>query len=56
MKVKIGEMIFDSNIEPIMLILEEGDKINIAAMGEQKKYCSFPEFLNEEEIIDFMKD
>ena len=42
MKVKIGDKIYDSNDEPIMIILEDVDKYNIKNMGDAKKYCSFP--------------
>ena len=56
MKVKIGDTIYDSNDKPIMLILSEEDKFNISNMGEQTKYCSFPENINTNDIIKFMKE
>ena len=56
MKVKIGNKTYDSNDEPIMLILEEEDKNNISNMGEQTKYCSFPEDIDTDTIIKFMKE
>lgn len=55
MKVKIGDTIYDSNIEPIMLILDVDDKNNISNMGEQTKYCSFPENTETEKVVQFMK-
>ena len=60
MKVKIGDQIYDSNEQPIMLILGEEDKEAIAAMGKQTKYCSYPdrpEFTknNYAKIMEFMK-
>ena len=56
MKVKIGKKIYDSNEEPIMLILDGTDKQNISQMtGEATKYCSFPDNHPLEEITQFMK-
>lgn len=55
MKVKIGNTIYDSNLQPILLILEEEDKSNISEMGEACKYCSFPEECNTDDIVEFMK-
>jgi len=55
MKVKIGNKIFDSNIEPIMLILNSEEKVLISNMGDQDKFCSFPDNISEEDIIEFMK-
>lgn len=44
MKVKIGDKIYDSEKEPIMIILSDADKKNITNMLPQcTKYCSFPE-------------
>ena len=44
MKVKIGNVIYDSTEEPIMLILSQEDKSNIANMApDATKYCSFPD-------------
>lgn len=56
MKVKIGDKIFDSEKEPIMIILNEGDKINISSMHEDAtKYCTFPENWDLDLIKEFMK-
>ena len=60
MKVKIGEIIYDSEKEPIMIIFDKDDKDNISHMSNDSyKYCSFPgeEFseFSEEYIINFMK-
>lgn len=57
MKVKIGNKIFDSNEEPIMLILDDQDKENISNMSkEAHKFCSYPDTINVEDIKMFMKD
>ena len=43
LKVKIGNKIYDSKDEPIMLILSPLDKENISNMDKDHlKYCSFP--------------
>lgn len=59
MLVKIGDLIYDSNEEPIMLILDENDKRNISNMlPEATKYISFPddEEYSEYRIRKFMND
>lgn len=55
MKVKIGEQIFDSEVQPVMVILSEEDKKNIATMGDAAKYCGYPDDWAVEDIVDFMK-
>lgn len=62
MKVKIGDKIYDSREQPIMVILSEMDKDYIATMGEKKKYCCYPlegyppekirKWMEEEEIVE----
>jgi len=43
MKVKIGDNIYDSEYDPIMIILSDEDKQNIKNMpDEAHKYCAFP--------------
>lgn len=57
MKVKIGNTIFDSKLEPIMIILSSSDKYNIANMDvSDKKYCCYPENISWEQIKEFMKN
>jgi hypothetical protein len=56
MKVKIGDKIYDSTKEPIMVILSNEDKQNISNMDpEQFKYCSFPESSGIQDVVNFMK-
>jgi len=56
MKVKIGNKIYDSQDEAIMIILEEYNKEDISNMGDDaKKYCEFPDSMTQEEAIEFMK-
>jgi len=55
MKVKIGDKIYDSNVEPIMLILDDIDKQRISWMGDQHKYCSYPDGTEVNKIIKFME-
>ena len=55
MKVKIGNKIFDSEKEPIMIILDEKDKNNISLMkNEDFHYCSYPLNCDSEYIVDWM--
>ena len=43
MKVKIGNIIYDSEREPIMIILSKGEKEQIANMHpDATKYCVYP--------------
>lgn len=56
MKAKIGNRLFDSRNEPIMIVLSDSDKENISNMPNDKtKYCSYPKGMNAEDIIDFME-
>ena len=44
MKVKVGDKIHDSENEPVMVILSEQDKENIANMNPKaNKYCVYPD-------------
>lgn len=56
MKVKIGNRVYDSNIEPIMIVLSDSDKDNIKNMHKDAtKYCSYPESINDVSVItEFM--
>ena len=54
MIVKIGENFYDSNQEPIMLIFEEYEKEYLRDIGNQTKYCSFPEDYEIKKINSFM--
>jgi hypothetical protein len=56
MKVKVNNKIYDSNSEPIMLILNENDKDLITKMDKNAtKYCSFPNNTPIKEIKKFMR-
>ena len=54
MKVKIDNQIFDSNIQPIMIILNDEEKQLIFNMGCQTRFCSYPPGMGEEQIKYFM--
>lgn len=56
MKVKIGETIYDSANEPLMVILSAADKDNIGNMApEATCYASFPEgWGNEDQMRAWM--
>lgn len=60
MKVKVGDKIFDTNVEPVMLIFEDDvervktrDHLNNMKDG-YLKYCIFPDGTPEVTILDFM--
>ena len=54
MKVKIRNKIYSGDREPVMIILSEQDKQNIANMiPNATKYCVYPEFW-EKDILDWM--
>jgi len=56
MKVKIGTKVYDSEKEPIMVVLSDDDKNNITQMlPDATKYCSFPNDIDHDEIKKFMK-
>jgi len=56
MKVKIGDRIYDSKDEPIMIILEDYNKKHISNMAEEsRKYCEFPDDVTEDQVREFMK-
>lgn len=56
MKVKIGNTVYDSKEEPILIILSDIDKANISNMlPTAKKYLSYPDDLTIEEAQEFMK-
>jgi len=57
MKVKIGDTIYDSEKEPIMVILTDNDKRNISRMPlENSKYCSYPNSSDTTEVMEWMSD
>lgn len=61
MKVKISNEVgdvelWDGELQPIMIILTERDKKNIANMlPEATKYCVYPEGWSQSEIDEFME-
>lgn len=57
MKVKIDDEIYDSNKHPIMIVLSVDEKNLIASMDDSNnKFCSFPSNINQDNIMEFMKD
>jgi len=56
MKVKIGNKIYDSNNEPIMIILDNLDKDNIRSMPpEFYKYSAYPKGMSTSDVFKFME-
>jgi len=58
MKIKVGDKVYSVEDEPIMVILTDKDKENIANMlPECTRYCSYDsEVYTVKEIEDWMKD
>lgn len=63
MRVKIGDNIFDSEKEPIMLIFENDEQKNLVVQHLSniepkegiRKYAQFPDSYNDDAIKEFMK-
>lgn len=56
MKVKVRNKVYDSANEPVMLILNDTDKENIARMPKTAhKYCASPTIWGEEKVVKFME-
>ena len=57
MKVKIGNKVYDSEEEPIMIILEEYNKEHIRNMPDHAfRYCEYPDDIDYVEIEKWMAD
>lgn len=57
MKVKVGNQVYDSKDQPIMVILSEDDKRNIANMlPDAHQYAEFPENLDEDQVRAWMAE
>ena len=55
MKVKIGNTIYSPEDQPIMLILDPIDRLNIQAMRPNANlFTSYPKDITEEELNKFM--
>lgn len=55
MKVKIGDKVYFSVDQPILVILSDDDKANISNMHpDSHLYCSFPDGTDIEEVKKFM--
>lgn len=56
MKVKLNNIIYDSEKQPIVLVLSQEEKELIGNMSsEDFKFCSFPEDMTIEKVQEFMK-
>ena len=57
MKIKVGNKICDGDDEPVMVILTNKDKQNIANMAKGcQKYCEHPDTMDDEEIYEWMAE
>jgi hypothetical protein len=56
MIVKIGNKLYSAHNQPIMLILDDRDKANIAAMlPGANRYCAFPDWMENTKVEKFME-
>jgi len=56
MKVKIGNKVYDPNLELLVFILSDVDKKNIAAMDPRATmYCCYPADWSVEQVKRFME-
>lgn len=53
MKVKVGDLIFDPNLIPIMLIFDDGDRELIASTNS-KKMAFAPDSMTHDEVLIWM--
>lgn len=56
MKVKIGNALFDSDVEPIMIVLDHEEKELVLNMGDQGKLCVAPNYYPSEAMTNFMHE
>ncbi len=58
MKVKVGDKVYGSGKQPIMVILTERDKENIANMiPSATRYAAYdPEVMTSEEALEWMEE
>ncbi len=57
MKVKVGNTIFDGEVEPVMVIMTDKDKENIANMAEgATKYASAPDDFDKDDFEAWMSE
>ena len=58
MKVKVGDTIYDSEDQPVMVILTDTDKHNIATMSSKAtRYCMYPTTgMTPDELLAWMRD
>lgn len=57
MKVKIGNQVYNSDYQPVMVILDEVEKSRITHMkSDNTKYCAYPPTMSRAEIDKWMDD
>ena len=55
MRIKVGDVVYDPNDTPIMVILTDADKFNISHMApEATKYAAFPSAMLTQEAEQWM--
>jgi len=55
MKICIGDKIYDGKKVPVMVILTDDDKKNIASLAsEATMYCEYPDGMSVKKVEEFM--
>ena len=55
MQVKVGERVYDSSDEPVMVVLEPHEKAEIAALAaHETMYCCYPAEMAESAVRAWM--
>jgi hypothetical protein len=56
MKVKIGDKIYDAEVEPIIITISNEDRRNINNMDPNATlYCVYPEDMDTKEVMNLLK-
>lgn len=56
MKVVVGEVLYESTDEPILLVLTPEEKELIKTMPEDhKRFCVYPENMEEKEVNEWLR-
>ncbi|KKL04225.1 hypothetical protein LCGC14_2618210 [marine sediment metagenome] len=56
MKIKVGDKVYDSSKEPVMVIFDQSDKESISNMAPvATMYCAFPEGTTQKDATKWVK-
>ena len=56
MQVKVGETYYNSGVEPLMVIFEPHEAVEVADLDpDQLAYCCYPLGMDEATVLEWMK-